>query len=588
MALTPLPIPRITAPNWGAQLNNAITSRYTDLLARITKSETGVTAMPAATGVTATDDAALAAAIALAGSRGVVQAAVGTYKISSHHVIPSGVDLRGMGAGSTSKTGTTTFLCTTAGSQIEFAGGGGISGDFEIDGDSVATTPFKRSGGVGANGRTFHPISVRDNLPAGNTNDLALFHGAQNDLWFQLNLAGADRDLRVFDQGYGGAMFIRCELHTAGRYHDRYDDQVAGGVYDSPSDIHHLGGILEGLTGDTMVGGLAAGTISYDGTAFISINGCADPMIDIGDGYFSFHDLYLQNTPVTQVPGSVGLRCKNSAVVVLSGRTLYLNPETQLVVDGSISFIYDHSAGIPSNTTTPRAATGGANVNQIAELHVASGIWALTGVGEYVILSQNQARNAQRFAIRADGRIEWYPGNNFTPDTQLVRRQAGAIGLLAGTQQLMCMGMGTTAQRPAWAAALEGAVYVNTDTNSMDWADDVQWRTVHDHTWTALTTSNITTNPNGTGAAVGWTKIDGKITLRGLAAGVNVAGATLFTLPAGARPGFTTLVPILCFGVGGATVVPGYLNITTAGVCSIPIGSGTLVSFEGISFVADN
>lgn len=36
MALTPLPVPRITAPNWGQQLNNAITSRYLDLLSRIT------------------------------------------------------------------------------------------------------------------------------------------------------------------------------------------------------------------------------------------------------------------------------------------------------------------------------------------------------------------------------------------------------------------------------------------------------------------------------------------------------------------------------------------------------------------------
>jgi hypothetical protein len=35
MAITPLPVPRITAPNWGKRLNDAITSRYTDALARI-------------------------------------------------------------------------------------------------------------------------------------------------------------------------------------------------------------------------------------------------------------------------------------------------------------------------------------------------------------------------------------------------------------------------------------------------------------------------------------------------------------------------------------------------------------------------
>lgn len=42
MALLPLPIPRITAPNWGKQLNDAITSRYNDLLARILATDTAL------------------------------------------------------------------------------------------------------------------------------------------------------------------------------------------------------------------------------------------------------------------------------------------------------------------------------------------------------------------------------------------------------------------------------------------------------------------------------------------------------------------------------------------------------------------
>ena len=48
MAITPLPVPRITAPNWGKRLNDAITSRYTDLLARLATLTTDIPALVAA------------------------------------------------------------------------------------------------------------------------------------------------------------------------------------------------------------------------------------------------------------------------------------------------------------------------------------------------------------------------------------------------------------------------------------------------------------------------------------------------------------------------------------------------------------
>lgn len=48
MAITPLPVPRITAPNWGARLNAAIQSRYTDLLARLAGVSADIPALVAA------------------------------------------------------------------------------------------------------------------------------------------------------------------------------------------------------------------------------------------------------------------------------------------------------------------------------------------------------------------------------------------------------------------------------------------------------------------------------------------------------------------------------------------------------------
>lgn len=46
--ITPLPVPRITAPNWGAQLNNAITSRYLKALELINAADDSIPALIAA------------------------------------------------------------------------------------------------------------------------------------------------------------------------------------------------------------------------------------------------------------------------------------------------------------------------------------------------------------------------------------------------------------------------------------------------------------------------------------------------------------------------------------------------------------
>ncbi|MCL2542751.1 MAG: hypothetical protein FWE71_09895, partial [Nocardioidaceae bacterium] len=110
------------------------------------------------------------------------------------------------------------------------------------------------------------------------------------------------------------------------------------------------------------------------------------------------------------------------------------------------------------------------------------------------------------------------------------------------------------------------------------------WRRIT-HSWTNATVTGITTNPSGSGAPVGYTKINGVVYLRGLAASVAV-NATLFTLPAGYRPPYQLTVPIFTMN-GSAAITAGYLTVGADGTVRMPSGAGALVSFDGVTFPAE-
>lgn len=564
-----------------SDLNTALEA----LIASLSEPKHGTIVLPAPVGGAA-DDTALADAIVAAGTQGLIIAQPGTYHISTAHTIGNGVDLRGQGGGSTSKTGTTTFKCTTAAAQIKVAGGGGLSGYFEVDGDTVATTPFARAGGTGANARTFHNITVHDN--AAGANDLVEFYGAQNDLWLQCGFADSARDLGVFDQGFGGQLFIRCQWRGAGRYHHRYDNLVAGGVYLVPTDIKHIGGICEGAGGESIVYISNGANISYSDQPMYSYNALTGPVVNnvAGTG-ITIHNAWLQSTASTLTVGTIGIRADAGTDITLTGRSQYYNLDKPLLVDtNTSSFIYDWSQTFPFNCNAVKNAGGTATVAQIGNYFTGSASWNAVANSDYIMLSLNGTRSAQRFGVRSDGRLEWFPGTNFVRDVGIGRRAVGAVGVEVGTQQVFCTGKGTTAQRPAAAAALEGAIYLNTDTGTVDACDGTNWLTAADHTWTNATTNGITTNPYATGAPVGYTKTRaGEVKLRGLCASVTIGGTARFTLPVGYRPSYTTWIPIVTM-TGGGVVTVGYVQILANGEVSVPAGAGGVVSFDGVSFMA--
>lgn len=542
------------------------------------------------TGSAATDDAALSNAITAATSAFVLSGAVivarpGTYLLSTFHNIPDGVDLRGQGGGSTSRRGRTIFKCTTAAAGISISGGGGPCLGFEIDGNSTANTPFMRLGGTGANARLFQNITVHANTGSGN--DLALFYGAQNDAWFQCGFADSSRDLGVFDQGYGGAAFFRCEWRTAARYHHRYDNAVSGGVYPVPTDNKHIGGIMEGGAGTSMVKSVASTNCTYDNHAFYSVTAPTGPMIDVVSGTnFALHSPWIQCTNAI-VTGTVGIMARGTSTVTVSGRAVIQNVDTALEVDGAGAFIYGKCNWQFYSVNTNLGAINGGTVAQIADLQTGNRL-VIGASTDYAEISQPPSRDRFLFSRTQAGVLSWYSGGaTFTPDVQILRRAAGAVGVINGTQQVICTGVGTTAQRPAAAAALVGALYINTDTAMLEaCVNSTTWAGAQIHTWVNATTAGITTNPSGSGAPVGYTKIGGVVHLRGLAGSVTIGSTVLFTLPAGFRPAYQTNIPVLTIN-GSSVVTAGYVSIATNGNVTVPAGAGALVSFEGVSFPAE-
>jgi hypothetical protein len=544
--------------------------------------------MPKPTNVAATDDANFAAAIVAAGSTKVIVARAGTYAINNGHVIPDGVDLRGAGGGSTSRAARTSFKCTAPGAYIEFQAGGAKSGGFDVHGNDIATTPFRRTGGLGANGRYFENIIVRHN--AAGANDLMWLHYAQNDGWFFCGAEVAAQDMIWFDGGYGGATFYHCHWDQAGRYHHRYDNQLTSTTYPTPTDIHHIGGIFERNSGISIIKILAGGNITFSDMALYSANGCSGPQIDIGPNItgISLHNLWNEG-PSGGPPhaGSIGLRVASPAHVTLSGRAIFQNLETAIVVDGVTSFAYMNCSYITYNVTTNFAATGGGNIAQILQLQSYNKITA-TNSTDFIEIAQPLARDRYLYSRNALGAQSYYPNTagNFTPDITTGRKAAGLWGVI--NQQMLGTGGGTTAQRPAGAAALKGALYTNDDTGGLDWVDSagVWHETVDKPIWIDATgVAGVGTNPHVGSAPLGYCKMNGIVRLRGMVDNVSIGGGTIFTLPVGMRPAFPLVMPIATYN-GTSVLAIGAVNISVAGLVSVSSGSGAVVSLDGVSFVA--
>ncbi|MGN6607115.1 MAG: hypothetical protein ACTHMS_08930 [Jatrophihabitans sp.] len=529
--------------------------------AAATVAATAVTTAPPPSG--SDDTAALQAAMP---DTGVLLLQAGTYQLAGRLLVGDGQDLRGAGGGFGASA--TVLRCTTSAAGVEFSRGGGTSSGFRVDAGSLATRPFARTGGLGGCGRMFSDITVW-----ASAGDGIVALAAQNDVWTGVSAAGAARDALLLDQGYGGALFSRCEFAAAGRYNLHFAHDVPGGPYPTPADLMFEQCIVE--TSGTVGTGLALIDAAYDvkfhHTAFWTEGAMAGPLIDV-------------TGRATQI--SIGDALIGSGASPASDTGLRVDDACHVLVDGVTRF-NGLQAAFALRSGTPHIEVRGGQVYEAVQQRYTTETamdpqsWINTSFSEPLVSTRSAAGDLAYVSLAAagtgfhvveaaSGRRTWGSGHDWSGDVALDRRAAGVLGVDAG--HLLATGYGTTADRPAPTPATAGSLRLNTDTRQLEVTDGTDW-------FPAVTAAAATTQPPAalpqlraaTFTASGrFTVPDGVTSLRVQAIGAGGGGG------GGGTIGGASRAPSAHGGAGGGAglaldqVVP----VTPGDVITVSVGAG--------------
>ena len=453
------------------------------------------------------DTPALQAALyALGTAGGTVLLPAGTYHLRSLLYVQTRADLRGSGGG---YAGPATILqCMTADAGVEVWGGGGVTGDFVVDGNNVALTPFVRGYEGSAVGRIFAALSVQNSAQ-----DCLTCLGSQNDAWYLLSVQNAARDCLVLDQGYGGALFSKCEIERGGRFNLRIDTQVPGGPYKAPSDnVFHQCIVEYNNTNSQSMAYINGGWANkFDHTSFFASAPLTGPVIDVVGGAT---EVMLEDAAIecaAFAASNIGLRVDYGTGVSLSGTTHFQNFGTAVYVQ--------RSAGAPSSI--PWVDVQGMPLYYSCTKRVDADPTALApgkGLEYFVANYQFEAIQARRASATdlaytsrvgpatyytvsetADGRRTWGTGLTPSGDVSFGRRASGVLGVDA--THLLATGYGSASTRPDATPAAAGAIRLNTDSGLLEVCDGSSWQApssggAAEHS-AALTTSGSFVVPPG-------------------------------------------------------------------------------------------
>jgi hypothetical protein len=500
------------------------------------------------------DTSALQAALP---AQGALYLLPGTYQLAGRLQVGLAQDLVGAGGGY--GLSATILQCTSAGAGLTISAGGGISSGFRVDGNSIATQPFLRNGGAGAwVGRTFQAITVINSAQDGIT-----CLGCQNDAWYNVVGIANARDSWVFDQGYGGAVFSRCEFADAGRYNLRLDNQVAGGPYSAPNNHVFHQCIVEytRATSVSLVYLNGSGRIKFDHTTFYASMATSGPLIKITGQATDIviEDVLIQNTSTTQ--GGVGIQLDNGCQLICAGFTSFLNLTTPIYLATGKPIVEVRGLLQYSNCASRYGAAAGIDP-QACITSTQSEILAFTrrAPGDLSYASLNPSGGGYYTFESAAGRKVWGSGNDFVGDVALSRRVAGVLGV--DQIQLLASGYGSTATRPAVTGEMAGAIRFNTDTRQLEVTDGGIWYAPSEKT-RAFATSGTFVVPAGisllrcqafgAGGGGGGGGNIGLLTLTGMCYGGAGGGAGMsMDTPITVTPGDTLTIMIGVGGAGGA------------------------------------
>lgn len=363
--------------------------------------------------------------------------------------VPDGVAIRGKSHNGRNSIGAT-VKCLSSTTQIRFGGQGsanahfsGVIGDFNIDGNGLATDPLYFGRG---NDRFVQNIHVK-NTAAGGT--AIRVEESQNAIF--LNVRPTDTiggKGWVFDRGTGGHLLFGCNSNDTNDYGiyitETWGGGLAQGLYAVPSQIDFYQPIVErDGTGKALYVG-ACSDIGFHSAIFGSnsssaaVNLCT-VVVESGRviARLRFHDCQFFGSQTY----STGVMIGNGADVIFTGRPKLNSLLVGLNITAGASVdLKDYAA---SAVTTMFAGTGTADT--YARLRVMQPIEINRTASTDTALTTVNGLSGQYLRIRQDGRHDWGSGSGFTFDTNLYRLAADQLRTDDKLLTNMGLGVGNSA-----------------------------------------------------------------------------------------------------------------------------------------------
>jgi hypothetical protein len=404
---------------------------------------------------------------------GTVLLPVGITKYSTDLIIPQKVGIRGQGSGKLVAASKLLGIHANARLKIGNRGDGNnrgpVVGDFDIDGDGVATNPFYVGRRVSSAFQNMHVYNA--------AGDNIVVEEAANCTFYKVNSTDCGGNAWVFDYGCGGNAFWRCDTSMASGYaivfrqtapttsplfiqpqHNVFFhsilERVVAGV--SPGLIDHQAGVNNGLVYSSLA--------ALEATSTTPIIRMRRPGTEASNQFQAFNTTFAGNA--THV---------RAVALETAGVSIYLQGLTKFT---NLFAVWDLTAGTASIDEIEQAGVTNWNVGAGAEngivrhrYHTALEITRRLATDTWnngLLFGEVQAR----WRILAD-RID-FGGGVSAPDVAFRRVGANIAG--TGTDDSFKTGASTTAARPTAASMTQGAQWFDTTLGIPIWSNGSVWK----------------------------------------------------------------------------------------------------------------
>lgn len=403
---------------------------------------------------------------------GQIDLGLGTCGFTGEISFPTGVDPIGHGGGKAKPATILKCLDSTARISIGTTGvdsRGGVCGNFLIDGNNIATQPFR----VGRRVHTaFDPITVK-NAAVGRAG--VVIEEAQNNHFRVLNIQDCAGPGIVFDGGTGGHLIDILEVNNCGSsgtfqviFTQTYSTPA---LYPVPSHIRIIQPIVERPASGALGSILHSAGRAIDLDHLISAWDTGESLTHIKMEYNGVHvsfDLHLRKSEfsnssnigtVFDVGSGCKLLCEDRPHIVAAEFLFKLGTSGTIELPGT-SMTSAYATELDPNSS----GSLGALVRSRYRFPLQINRRATT---DATIIQQIDNESGARFRQRGDGRIDWGSGNDFVYDTNLYRLSASVLKtddkLIAGEG----IGIGNAASAEALGAVVRKMEVFDTVGNSL-------------------------------------------------------------------------------------------------------------------------